>query len=52
METRKLIQMIINIFVIIIGIFMVVNFVNVATAPVLSGIAFILIGIGQLIHSP
>ena len=49
METKKLIHIITNIAVIVIGIYMVVNYVNVATPPFLSGIAFILIGVGWLI---
>lgn len=51
MESKRSVQIIINVVVVIIGIYMVINYVNVSTPPVLSGIAFILIGIGRHLDS-
>jgi len=50
MKPINLIQIIFNIIVVVIGIFMVVRYAGAALPPILSGIAFILIGIVLLMN--
>ena len=50
MKNKKNILGVLGLAVLIIGIYMVVKFYGAALPPVLSGIAFILLGLGQLIE--
>jgi len=49
MKAMSVVQVILSIITILIGIFMIVKFAGAALAPLLSGIAFIVIGIALLI---
>ena len=49
METKDIIQVVLSVGVVCIGLFMIYKFMNVLP-PLLSGIAFVLLGAGQLVH--
>ena len=50
MKNTEMIKAVLNAFVIIIGAYMIVEFAGVAVPPLLSGIAFVLIGIAQFLE--
>jgi len=50
METKDLAQLVMGVAIVLIGLFMVVKFVS-NIPPLLSGIAFILIGAGKLLRT-
>jgi len=49
MKAMNVVQVILSIVTILIGIFMIVKFAGSALAPLLSGIAFVVIGIALLL---